>query len=87
VCNPFGGLGLTGGLVDVGGLYDCLYGVYTEQASPSILTKYSEIRRQKYLEIVDPLSSANIRRLFDQDPETAHENDEFFKLCRAAATN
>ncbi|KAK5069304.1 hypothetical protein LTR64_008401 [Lithohypha guttulata] len=84
LCNPFGGLGLTGGIVDVGGLYDCLAGIYEGKADDSILDKYDEIRRQKYNEIVDPISSSNLRRLFDQDPNTALENDEFLRLCKKA---
>ncbi|KAH0134562.1 FAD/NAD(P)-binding domain-containing protein, partial [Aureobasidium melanogenum] len=51
LCNPFGGLGITGGFVDVGCLYDCLYGIWTHQADDSILDLYSEVRRQKYKEI------------------------------------
>jgi hypothetical protein len=82
-----GGLGLTGGIVDVGGLYDCLVGMYECKADPSILDKYSNIRIQKYKEMIDPISSENIRRLFDQDPEKALENDEFLKLCKRTDTD
>jgi len=84
VCNPFGGLGLTGGIVDVGGLYDCLAGIYDGKADTSILDKYSEIRRQKYNDIVNPVSSENLIRLHSQDPDKALENDEFLKLCKKA---
>lgn len=73
---------MTGGIVDIGGLYDCLIGIYEGKADPSILDKYSEIRRQKYQEIVDPVSQSNIRRLFDQDPDKALENDEFLKTMK-----
>ncbi|KAK7519926.1 FAD binding domain-containing protein [Phyllosticta citriasiana] len=87
VCNPFGGLGLTGGIVDVGGLYDCLAGIHEGLADDAILDKYSDVRRQKYIEVTDPVSRENIRRLFDQDPEQAGEKDEFIKLIRRAATD
>jgi hypothetical protein len=80
VCNPFGGLGLTGGLVDIEGLYECLIGVYEGKADESILDKYSEIRRQRYQTIVDPVSTDNIKRLYTQDPEKALENDSFLKM-------
>lgn len=73
-------MGLTGGIVDVGGLYDCLLGIYTDQADESILDKYSEIRREKYEQIVNPISSQNLVRLFETDPDTALEKDEFLKL-------
>ncbi|KAJ9603749.1 hypothetical protein H2200_011935 [Cladophialophora chaetospira] len=80
ICNPFGGLGLTGGLVDIEGLYECLVGIYEGKADESILDKYSEVRREKYKTIVDPISTDNVKRLFTQDPEKALENDSFLKL-------
>jgi hypothetical protein len=84
--RPSGGLGLTGGIVDVGGLSDCLYGIWTGQASPSILDIYDEVRRQKYRDIVDPISSKNLRRMFDGDPQTVLElcTDKFLEMCLKA---
>ena len=87
VCNPFGGLGLTGGIVDIGGLYDCLAGIHEGKADPSILDTYSDVRRQKYKEIVDVISQDNIRRLYDQDPDKALETDDFLKLMKANEGN
>ncbi|CAI7657084.1 unnamed protein product [Penicillium glandicola] len=87
LCNPFGGLGLSGGIVDVGGLYDCLFGVYSGQADESILTLYDEVRREKYNNIINPMSSENIRRLFDQDPDTAMQKDKFLQLIKKAETD
>lgn len=87
LCNPFGGNGLTGGIVDIGGLYDCLAGIYEGLADESILDKYDEIRRQKFNEVVDPVSSQNIVRLFGQDPDKALENDEFLKMLKKAETD
>lgn len=72
-----GGQGLTGGLVDAGNLFDCLYGIYTGKADDSILDKYSEIRIQKYKEVIDPISSGNIKRLWDPD---GIEKDPFFAM-------
>ena len=86
MCNPFGGLGLTGGIVDVGGLYDCLAGIYDDKADPSILDTYSDIRRQKYNDIVNPISTENLLRMFE-DPETALEQDEFLKMCKKTETD
>lgn len=77
-------MGLTGGFADVGGLYDCLYGIYAGLADERILDKYSEIRRQKYQEVIDPISSGNLRRLWDPK---AVENDEFIKMIRRAETD
>lgn len=76
-------MGLTGGIVDIGGLYDCLAGVLTEKADPDfILEKYHDVRSQKWREIINPVSSQNILRLHKQDPNTALEKDEFLKMCR-----
>lgn len=82
VCNPFGGLGLTGGMVDAGGLADCLAGIFHGKADDSILEKYDTIRRAKYTDIIDPVSTNNFKIVFDQDPDKAHETVELFKLCR-----
>lgn len=87
LCNPMGGLGLTGGIVDVGGLYDCLAGIYDGKAGEEILTTYSDVRRAKFTDVVNPLSSANLERLFKADPETVLETDEFFKMCKRAETD
>lgn len=80
-----GGLGLTGGIVDVGGLSDCLNGIWTGQADPSILDLYDQVRRQKYKEIVDQISSSNLLRMFT-NPETILEpgQDEFLTMCLKA---
>jgi hypothetical protein len=77
-------LGLTGGIVDVAGLSDCLTGIYDGEADESILDEYSRIRREKYLFIVDPISLENIRRLHSQDPERAIHNDGFLQMCKKA---
>ena len=75
-------MGLTGGIVDVGGLADCLSGALLGKAdADSILEKYHEIRSQKWRDIINPVSSANIVRLFKQDPETALAEDAFLKMC------
>ncbi|KAM5370221.1 hypothetical protein ACJZ2D_008624 [Fusarium nematophilum] len=85
LCNPFGGLGLTGGIADVGCLADALSGIYSGRADDSILDEYSRIRSEKYRTIVDPMSTANFKRLWAKDPETTIAEDEFFQLVRKAA--
>lgn len=74
-----GGLGLTGGIVDVGGLYDCLVGIWSGKADADILDVYDSVRREKYSSFVDPISSENLRRLANSDPETVLEpgKDQF----------
>ena len=76
-------MGLTGGLVDAGNLFDCLYGLATGQADEDILDKYSEIRIQKYKEIIDPISSSNLTRLWDASPE-AVAGEPFFNMVKRA---
>ncbi|GAB7354432.1 hypothetical protein MBLNU459_g4921t3 [Dothideomycetes sp. NU459] len=87
LCNPFGGLGLTGGIVDVDGLFDCLRGIHSKIASQSILNVYSDVRMARWRDIVNPISTSNIRRMFALDPETALEKDDFLKTCRKAETD
>ncbi|KAK8927975.1 FAD-dependent monooxygenase terC [Metarhizium anisopliae] len=85
LCNPMGGLGLTGGISDVGSLADCLYGIHEGKANMDILDKYDEARRQVFRDIVDPISSANLRRIWNE-PESIRWTDPFFNKARRAAT-
>ena len=87
LCNPFGGLGLTGGMVDAGNLADCLIGVAEGIANDDILDKYDEIRRAMWHKIINPVSSDNILRMHSQDPDKALENDEFLKMLVKAETD
>ncbi|KAL5359684.1 hypothetical protein BJX96DRAFT_183901 [Aspergillus floccosus] len=87
LCNPFGGLGLTGGIADVGSLFDALMGIHKGLADDSILDKYSQVRRKIWAETIDPMSRENFRRLYAQDPDKARENDEFFRMCIQGETD
>ncbi|KAK0625140.1 hypothetical protein B0T17DRAFT_492363 [Bombardia bombarda] len=83
LCNPFGGLGLTGGIADVGSLCDSLVGIHTGQADDSILDKYDEMRRKIWHDIINPQSSDNMRRLYEYStPEEAMDKDPFFKMLK-----
>lgn len=62
-------------------------GIATKKADPSILDLYSDIRRKKYQEIVDPISSANLRRMFPTNPDEILENDEFLQTCKQAESD
>lgn len=75
---------MTGGIADVGALYDGLIGIHKGVADDQILTEYSEVRSAKYRELVDPLSTANFRRLWDKDPDMTIIEDEFFQMAREA---
>jgi hypothetical protein len=60
--------------------------MYQGKADPTILDKYDEVRRQKYSEIVNPVSTANLKLLFEQDPDSALEN-EFLQTCKRTETD
>lgn len=75
---------MTGGIADLGSLFDCLNGIHQRLADDDILDRYAEIRRKIYFDVIDPLSRENFRRLWAQDPDKAKENDEFFKVLDKA---
>lgn len=66
--------------MDVGGLADCLIGLYEGKADNSILDIYSKVRREKYSQFIDPISSANLLRMFDKDPSTVSQRDESLQM-------
>ena len=78
-----GGMGLTGGIADVGSLCDCLVGIHNGKADDSILDKYDEVRRRIWHDVIDPISSDNMTRLFKYSgPDEAMEKDPFFKIMK-----
>ena len=83
LCNPFGGLGLTGGIMDVGSLSQCLIGIDQGQTSDAILDKYDEVRRNIWHEIINPVSSGNFVRV-SSDPEVVGDSDEVLVTSRKA---
>lgn len=84
LCNPFGGLGLTGGILDAGAVAGALIGIYEGKTSDAILDKYAEVRRNIFLETVNPQSQANKMRMHDSDPGTIGERDPLLKMLRQA---
>lgn len=87
LCNPWGGLGITGGFVDCGGLADCLAGIWAGKADESILDRYSDVRIEKYQTIINPISQENFRRVSDPDPDARLERDEFMNLLKKGETD
>lgn len=73
---------MTGGLLDAAALADALVAVCTNEASDSILDKYAELRQNIFLDIVNPTSQANKRRLHEFDTSTIGETDPFLKMLR-----
>lgn len=86
LCNPMGGMGLTNGMVDVGGLADCLIGIHRGVATEDILDKYDSVRRGIFRDVVDGITTANLNRIM-QDSSEAVEADPFLQACREAAQN
>jgi len=72
-CNPFGGMGLTGGLCDAGGLSDCLIGVLRKGCGDDVLDKYAEIRKKIFLEVHLPNVVADFRSLIRSRVETSRD--------------
>lgn len=68
-CNPCGGLGLTGGVIDADVLSDALGAVIGGRASAKVLDFYAEERRRVFLEVTSPMSSNFKRLLSEADPE------------------
>lgn len=76
-------MGLTGGIADIGSLYDALLGIHTDKADDSILDKYDEVRRKIWHDIINPVSSENMQRLYRySSPDEAMEKDAFFKMVQ-----
>ena len=65
-------------------MYDSLDGIHRGLADDSILDKYDEIRRKIWHDIINPMSSENMTRLYTLDADTAVDNDPFFKLLKQA---
>lgn len=82
-----GGLGLTGGIVDAGNLFDALVGIHYGLADDRILDRYSEVRKQIWKEIINPVSRENFERVCDPDPNTVGDEDPFFDDCVKAETD
>jgi len=79
VVSRSGGMGLTGGIADVGSLFDALVALKNGKADDSILDKYSDVRKKKWAEIIDPMSRANFRRVCLDEAES--EREKFWALC------
>jgi hypothetical protein len=68
-------------MLDAGCLADAFEGIYNENQPDSILTKYSDIRREIFLKYTNPWSQENVKRLFTMDPETAVD-DPFMQTIK-----
>lgn len=76
-------MGLTGGIADVGSLYDSLRGIDNNKTDDSILDKYDEVRRRIWHEVIDPISTENMQRLFQyQNADEFVDKDPLYRLVR-----
>jgi 2-polyprenyl-6-methoxyphenol hydroxylase-like FAD-dependent oxidoreductase len=82
VCNPFGGLGLTSGLLDGNLLGDALPAVIHGAAQDDLLDRYAGERRRVFVEVTGPAAAENKRRLMETDPERKRIDNERFARVR-----
>lgn len=83
IVNPHGGLGLTGGIMDVAGLSQCLVGIAEGRATEDILNKYDEIRRNLWHEVINPVSIDNMKRV-SSDPDEVAGTDPLIQMSLQA---
>jgi len=87
VCNPMGGYGCMTAVLDVGGLADCLIGLYEGKTEEGILDRYAEVRRDIFLRYIDKRSIKNLERVAKSDPMTVAETDKFFGILKQLAAD
>jgi 3-(3-hydroxy-phenyl)propionate hydroxylase/6-hydroxy-3-succinoylpyridine 3-monooxygenase len=85
VTNPTGGLGLTSGMFDAFALVEALNRVIHEGAGDEILTRYSDDRRRKFLELASPRASQTKLTVFHSGPGKA--TDAWIARTRAIAAS
>jgi 2-polyprenyl-6-methoxyphenol hydroxylase-like FAD-dependent oxidoreductase len=79
VCNPTGGYGLTGGILDAAAAGKALAAVINGQAGDDVLDRYAAERRRIFLELTSPGASENKRRLAETDPEKKRADREHLR--------
>jgi 3-(3-hydroxy-phenyl)propionate hydroxylase/6-hydroxy-3-succinoylpyridine 3-monooxygenase len=82
VTNPTGGLGLTSGLLDCFALYPALVAVIKDGADTVILDRYSDARREIFLNRVSPQAVANKRLIFHANGGGTHLEEALIALRR-----
>jgi 3-(3-hydroxy-phenyl)propionate hydroxylase/6-hydroxy-3-succinoylpyridine 3-monooxygenase len=86
VTNPTGGLGLTSGLFDAYALYPALAAVILEGAGDAVLDRYSEARRDIFLNRASPQAVLNKHWVFHANGGGAGL-DEGLELFRRIASD
>jgi 2-polyprenyl-6-methoxyphenol hydroxylase-like FAD-dependent oxidoreductase len=78
-CNPCGGMGLTGGVIDAAALGDVLSAVVAGRAPESALDFYAKERRRVFLEVCSPIATDFKRRMSEKDPARQRADFEEFR--------
>jgi len=73
-------LGLTGGMLDAGACADALIATLKQGYPESVLESYAEKRKKVWHDIINPTSQANVKRIFENDPDTVGQTDPFLKM-------
>jgi 2-polyprenyl-6-methoxyphenol hydroxylase-like FAD-dependent oxidoreductase len=76
ICNPAGGLGLMGGLLDANALGWALISHLSGESGEEILDHYAHERRTIFREVTSPIASRNKQSLSESDPEKMRAVDE-----------
>ncbi|KAK6365127.1 hypothetical protein LTS17_011605 [Exophiala oligosperma] len=79
--NPFGGLGLTTGILDADSLGDSLLYVLKEGRSAEILQRWADARLAVFKDIVSPAATENKLRCHETSMEDPY-SDPFFRMVR-----
>ena len=77
-CNPCGGLGLTGGVIDADALSCVLGAVIRGRAGDDVLDFYAQERRRVFLEVTSPLASDFKRQFMEPDPRRVAADRQAF---------
>jgi 3-(3-hydroxy-phenyl)propionate hydroxylase/6-hydroxy-3-succinoylpyridine 3-monooxygenase len=78
--NPTGGLGLTSGLFDSYLLQDCLSAIVLGGADDSLLTRYSDVRRDVFINRASPQAVANKNLIFHANGDDVKLNETLAQL-------
>jgi 2-polyprenyl-6-methoxyphenol hydroxylase-like FAD-dependent oxidoreductase len=76
ICNPAGGFGLMGGLVDTNALSWALAAHLSGKEGEEIVDHYAQERRSIFLQATSPLASEFKRVLSEADPEKMRRDDD-----------
>ena len=72
------------GIIDIGGLVECMVGINEGKVDEDVLTKWAEIRREKFMRYIGPRSIKNMRRLARPD---IIDEDNFMKILNNFGQN